>query len=130
MLRYRIGVRHRHGDVGSGARRNALSRREPIIADHSIGFMDDKNGRIARRGARSGGSGIPAFIRARRAFYQPKAGRQIGRPAPSIIGLDSSVVVPPSVMMASAPSVVMTVAMTMTMTVAALDLDDRSAGIS
>jgi hypothetical protein len=38
------------------------------------------------------------------------------------------VVVPPSVMMASAPSVVMTVAMTMTMT--ALDLDDRSAGIS
>jgi hypothetical protein len=40
------------------------------------------------------------------------------------------VVVPPSVMMASAPSVVMTVAMTMTMTVAALDLDDRSAGIS
>ena len=129
MLRYRIGVRHRHGDVGSGARRNALSRREPIIADHSIGFMDDKNGRIARRGARSGGSGIPAFIRARRAFYQPKAGRQIGRPAPLNIGVDS-VVVPPSVMMASAPSVVMTVAMTMTMTVAALDLDDRSAGIS
>jgi hypothetical protein len=40
------------------------------------------------------------------------------------------VVVPPSVMMASAPSVVMTVAMTMTMTMTALDLDDRSAGIS
>jgi hypothetical protein len=97
--------------------------------------MDDKEGRITRRGARSSGSGIPAFIRARRAFYQPKAGRQIGRPAPLNIGVDS-VVVPPSVMMASAPSVVMTatapahVAMTMTMTVAALDLDDRSAGIT
>jgi hypothetical protein len=96
--------------------------------------MDDKNGRITRRGARSSGSGIPAFIRARRAFYQPKAGRQIGRPAPLIIGVDSSVVVPPSVMMASAPSVVMTAPapahVAMTMTVAALDLDDRSAGIS